>query len=368
MTLDKNRQIIINATNIGKKPSGIGLTTLSILSGLAKLKTDIEFLVFLNQNAKEHIATIDFPTNFKLHWTSYAISPDYGTTGHIRRLLYSNYLSFKFRGRYVFNTSQLEAALFKKRQILAVHDVIALVVKNDEKRSEQLFYKHYLKSALNSSEQIIVPSKHTGDLLSSIYNIPAEKIHVIHHGLNDMFKDEAKNINAQKENFILYAGRISPTKNITRILKAFDLIRDKVDHKLLFIGGEDHNKLLPENDDRIIVKGYVSNEELLNHYKTAALFIFPSLYEGFGLPPLEAMACSCPTVVSNVASIPEVCSDAAFYVDPLSVDSIADGMLKVLTDNTLRNEMINNGIKRVGDFSWEKASKTYLEIFERILG
>lgn len=97
------------------------------------------------------------------------------------------------------------------------------------------------------------------------------------------------------------------------------------------------------------------------------MFVFPSLYEGFGLPPLEAMACGCPVVVSNVASLPEVCGDAAYYVDSYNVESIAEGIHKVLTDETLRKRLIEKGLERVKLFSWEKSAKEHIKIFEEIL-
>ena len=97
------------------------------------------------------------------------------------------------------------------------------------------------------------------------------------------------------------------------------------------------------------------------------MFIYPSLYEGFGLPPLEAMACGCPVVVSNVASLPEVCGDAAYYVDPYSVESIAEGIIKVLTDDSLKQSLIRKGLERAKLFSWEKSAQEHIQIFEEAL-
>jgi glycosyltransferase involved in cell wall biosynthesis len=113
--------------------------------------------------------------------------------------------------------------------------------------------------------------------------------------------------------------------------------------------------------------GFVNNEELAGLYRKASCFVYPSLYEGFGLPPLEAMACGCPVVVSNVTSLPEVCGDAGFYVNPLDVESIAAGIEKVLRDGELRQSMIEKGLERAKLFSWEKAAKEHLKVFEELV-
>jgi glycosyltransferase involved in cell wall biosynthesis len=113
--------------------------------------------------------------------------------------------------------------------------------------------------------------------------------------------------------------------------------------------------------------GYPDDNQLVELYRNAALLSFPSFYEGFGLPPLEAMACGCPVVVSNVASLPEVCGDAAYYVDPYNVESIAEGMYKVLTDEALRQGLIEKGFARARFFSWEKSAKKHIEVFQGVL-
>ena len=119
--------------------------------------------------------------------------------------------------------------------------------------------------------------------------------------------------------------------------------------------------------DRVVFLDYVPEKDLPHLYSEAAAFVFPSLYEGFGLPPLEAMACGCPVIVSNAASLPEVCGDAAYYVDPYDVESIAEGIYKVLMNEILRQDLIAKGLERVKLFSWEKAAKEHLKVFEEVL-
>jgi glycosyltransferase involved in cell wall biosynthesis len=126
-------------------------------------------------------------------------------------------------------------------------------------------------------------------------------------------------------------------------------------------------ELLNKIGDDAKYMGYIQTKNLAYIYNLANLFIFPSLYEGFGLPPLEAMASGCPVVVSNVASLPEVCGDAAYYVNPYDVESIADGIYKVVNDKELRENLVQKGLERAKLFSWEKSAREHLKVFEEVL-
>jgi glycosyltransferase involved in cell wall biosynthesis len=142
------------------------------------------------------------------------------------------------------------------------------------------------------------------------------------------------------------------------------------DFKLLLVGFKGWGnkqivELLGKLKGTVDYLGYVNSEELAELYREASCFVYPSLYEGFGLPPLEAMACGCPVVVSNVTSLPEVCGDAAYYVDPYDVESIAEGMYKVLTDEAMRRNLIEKGLERAKLFSWEKAAKSTLRFLKK---
>ena len=170
---------------------------------------------------------------------------------------------------------------------------------------------------------------------------------------------------------MLFVGSIEPRKNLKSLIGAY-LSLDKgirKDTKLVLAGfkgweNEEIMQLLKKVKSDVVYLGYLSNIELGKLYNLATLFVYPSLYEGFGLPPLEAMACGCPVVVSDTASLPEVCGDAAQYVDPRDVDSIAEGIDKVLSDEAHRRSLIARGIARSKLFSWDKAAKKHLEVFE----
>ena len=238
------------------------------------------------------------------------------------------------------------------------------------------YYKYILKYALNAVRAIIAPSNHTKETIQSIYKLSPDKIHVIHYGIQSIYLKEIKNFNVDKEKFILYCGRIDATKNIIGILKAFGMICDNIDHKLILVGHGEKETMKTIHEDvqcknkiengRILFKGYIPNNEVLELYKKASLFIFPSFYEGFGFPPLEAMACGCPVVASRETSLPEVCADAAYYVDSYDINSIAEGMYVVLTDSKIRSNLIERGLERAKLFTWEKSAKEHVKLFRNI--
>jgi glycosyltransferase involved in cell wall biosynthesis len=203
----------------------------------------------------------------------------------------------------------------------------------------------------------------------SSYKIPEKKISVIPHGISNRFHCRAPL--SKKRNYIFYAGRSSPIKNIEGLIGAFEMLLNEysIDIKLKLTGDERKLNFSIEERlrDKVEFVGYPSDDQLVELYRNALLLVFPSFYEGFGFPPLEAMACGCPVVVSNVASLPEICGDAAYYVDPHDVESIAGGIHRVLTDEALRQGLIEKGLERSRLFSWEKSAREHIEVFEEVL-
>ncbi|PIX16613.1 glycosyltransferase family 1 protein, partial [Candidatus Desantisbacteria bacterium CG_4_8_14_3_um_filter_40_12] len=125
-------------------------------------------------------------------------------------------------------------------------------------------------------------------------------------------------------------------------------------------------ELIKKVKEDIIYLGYLSDAELGKLYNLATAFAYPSIYEGFGLPPLEAMACGCPVITSNIASLPEVCSDSVYYVNPYEIDDIADGIYKIITNEELKKGLVQKGLERAKFFSWEKSAMEHLRVFEEV--
>jgi len=359
--------VVINATNIGSILDGIGTYGLNILRELGRLNTDHRFIVYLNTTARQHFMDMELPVNFSVRWVWPLMSPDFGFRGHLIRLIFANLLGLTLRKALLFNISQLEAVFFRSHQILTIHDLIPLLFKKCH-RKQFFYYKYFLKYALRRADVLVTPSAHTKELLAQKYPLPPAKIRIVPNGVP---RDLGPDTSIEKEQIIVYVGRIVRMKNVTGVLKAFALMKDKVDHKLI-IAGNGREALKKEFEagrlsryhlDRVVFKGYVPTKEMHALLKRASLLVFPSFYEGFGLPPLEAMSCGCPVVVSNVASLPEVCGDAAYYVDPHDVESIAHGMYTVLSNDELRQRLIEKGYQQAKLFRWDRVAESYLRLF-----
>ena len=357
--------MIINATNIGRKISGIGRYSLS-LSLYFLEHWDYPFQIFINKHALVHFEKAKNRDKIKV--ISGTVSPDFGFKGHLLRLLWSNKLSLQNQKKLIFNTSPLEGSLHHKKQIITVFDTIPLLFPSNYKR-QYYYYKYILPIILKNTVKILTISENSKNSIMNYYKVPKEKIKIIYCGINDNFINPEHHCTNQ--NYILYVGRLSPTKNIGGLMKSFELLinKHKLDLRLKLTGknGSLNYKINNATRKKIDFLGNVSEIELLDLYKNASLFVLPSFYEGFGIPPLEAAACGCPLVVSNVSSLPEIYGDAAYYVDPYDVENIAEGMYKVLTDNVLRTKIVKKGFERVKMFSWEISAKKHIKVFEEII-
>ena len=239
--------------------------------------------------------------------------------------------------------------------------------------------KNYWHFSMNPEKQaqrsnkIIAVSKSTKEDLIKIYKIRSEKIKVVYSGI----RLESETIDIKKkyslpEKYILYLGTIEPRKNIIGIIKAFEKLKKQKtkNHKLkLVIAGskgwlyENIFKTVQNSSVKndIIFTGFIEDKDKSALYDLADLFVYPSFYEGFGFPPLEAMACGTPVITSNFSSLPEAVGDAAIMINPYNIDELAKGMEMVLTDEKLRNVLIERGFKQTKKFSWQKCAEETLE-------
>lgn len=212
------------------------------------------------------------------------------------------------------------------------------------------------------------------------------KIFTVHNAIDPRqfhFNEDAERLNAVKakyklpDKYIVWVGQIVSRKNVRRLLQAFAMIAHDFPHKLVIageqrLGAKDKEELAIIEElglaDRIQFLGWVWHDDLPAIYQLAELFSFPSLYEGFGIPLVEAMACGCPIVTANTCAPPEVCDGAALLVDPYDVTAIAAAMRKVLSDDTLRAQMIARGLERAKAFTWERCARQVLDVFDTVAG
>jgi glycosyltransferase involved in cell wall biosynthesis len=355
--------VIVNATSIGRLLGGIGVYGVLLIKALARLDTSLRFDVVLNEDARPHFAHTPFPESMRLHYVPGTISPDRGSPGHLLRWLYANQVSLWAGRKLVFGTSQIEAPLVGPRGIVTVHDVIPLLFEKYHPR-QRLFYRYALGSALRGASAVITPSRATKARLEEHYGIGAERIRVIPHGVSVPIAPRSARP-APREPFILCVGRPNPIKNIGTLLAAHRLLRPQLDVKVVFVGGWPSPELRTGPD--VVFRGDVSDAEKLDLLDRASVLVCPSLYEGFGFPPLEAMARGCPVVISTTGSLPEVGGDAARYVDPRDPTGMAAVIYEVLTDARQRDRMIERGFRRVRTFSWEASARQHASLFEEVL-
>ncbi len=273
------------------------------------------------------------------------------------------------------------------KAVVTIHDCIHLrfpqYLRN---RFAYAYARSFLWAATHQSHRVITVSEASKRDILEYFNVPASKIDVIYNGIDERFGDPpiAEDVERVRERyqldgpFILYAGNIKPHKNLGRLIEAFHILRSTDPAfetvKLVIIGDEiakyaalRHAVHRYKLHKHVRFFGFVPARTLAILYRLADLFVFPSLYEGFGLPPLEAMASGTPVVTSNVSSLPEVVGDAAVLIDPLRPDEIADAMRRVLSDSQLRCDLRDRGFKRARHFSWERSIKRVHEIYGEVL-
>jgi len=312
-----------------------------------------------------------------------------------------------------FSPHFLPVSLSKKsKRVITLHDLSFKHHSQFFSFSRKLWHLlTFPKTQVKKADRIITDSFSTKEDLIKIYGVEPEKIDVIYLGIGPEFKPKLKNGPKLKEvknkyglpdNFILYFGTIEPRKNLISIIKAFEALKEQsvspnpeiswkgfegvvispvgekkedvlADLKLVIAGtkGWLHRDVFEKAENSkykqdIIFTGFVKNEDKPYLYNLADVFVYPSFFEGFGFPPLEAMACGVPTIVSNVSSLPEVVGSGAIMIDPYNINEIAFAIRKVLEDKDLRNDLIKKGLKQARKFDWNKTAKQVLEIFYKL--
>jgi len=271
--------------------------------------------------------------------------------------------------------------------VVTVHDCVNLTFPQYAPgRIAQGLTKARMWSALHRSARILTVSEASKRDVLCFFDVPAAKIAVIPNAIDDRFSQPPSAEEVQRvreryqlhEEFVLYAGNVRPHKNLVRLIEALQQLRESSRFealKLVIIGDEiSRYPTLRRAVHRLKLHkhvrffGFVPDRTLAVLYRLATVFVFPSLYEGFGLPPLEAMASGTPVVTSNLSSLPEVVGDAALLINPYDPAEIAEGMRQALTDEALRARLVASGQARVKAFSWETSVRRVLEIYREVAG
>jgi glycosyltransferase involved in cell wall biosynthesis len=266
--------------------------------------------------------------------------------------------------------------------VLTIHDIKHYSNKDLVKLRRHLLWRVWLKANLHRASRIITVSDHVKNDILREFPIESDRIRVIPNGVDRRFRPttDAQGFRARyqfPERYVLFVGQTQTNKNLKRAIDAVALARAKhnLDHQFIIAGmpSEDDTKLKNYVRDRNLANmvrfiGYVDDDDLPNLYSSAELFLFPSLTEGFGIPPLEAMSCGVPVVAAHASCLPEVLGDAAIWVDPLSIESIADGIATGLLDETAKRLAIAKGLSRAQHFSWEKMALETVSVYRAVAG
>ena len=259
----------------------------------------------------------------------------------------------------VFSPSYVPPVLIKKPFIFTIHDLNHIDVPHNSSPTKRLFYKSIIKPAVYRAERILTVSEFSKQRIIEWSDCPAEKIDVVYNGISDQFNLKAI---AQESTtpYIFCCSNRKGHKNELKLLSAFSNSHSKRDFNLVFSGSSDeptasHIRKLGLGE-KAFFTGRLSESELAGWYKGAAVTIFPSLYEGFGLPLIESMAVGTPTIASSTSALPEVGGDASYYFDPGDIDSITEALDKVISDDSLRQNMRTRGLEQAKKFSWDQTA------------
>ena len=267
--------------------------------------------------------------------------------------------------------------IIAKKVITSVHDFSFILHKEFHPKERIEYFENNFFQNIYRSDMIITGSEFSKREILQRLDFKASQVKVIYHGLNHkLFKvleDRSIDFKLPKK-FIFSVGSIEPRKNLLGLLQAYNLLDKtlKESYHLVLAGfkgweNKEIMELIELNKSHIHYLGFLSDEDLVKTYNLASLFVFPSFYEGFGLPVLEAMACGTPVVCSDYSSLPEVGGDAVVYCNPKSIEDIKEKMEYVLKDATPQDKMQKAGIKRAKNFTWEKSAKEHLKVFEEVL-
>jgi glycosyltransferase involved in cell wall biosynthesis len=354
--------------------AGIGQYTRQLVRALSKIVTDDRVTIFQSRKDK-----VDLVGDGHFHRRSL------WTPSHHRFEQLTLPVELLFSDIQLLHSTDFIPPLRRKsKSVITIHDLAFLLFPNLLTRESARYYGQ-IDQAARSTDEIIAVSQSTKRDIVRLLGVPESKVSVVYEAANPLFRPVDRTLSSQwvnrrygvDGNYVLFMSTIEPKKNLETLLRAFRHLLDTyhVDAKLLIAGAkgwlvenvfEVVDELSLGNDVSFL--GRVTTEELLHLYNAATVLVHPALYEGFGLTPLEAMACGTPVISSNASSLPEVVGDAGLMVEPEDMEHMAVSMWRVLKTPELREELREKGLNRAANFSWRKTAQQTLEIYHRLNG
>ncbi|NPV58094.1 MAG: glycosyltransferase family 4 protein [Actinobacteria bacterium] len=381
-------RVLVDGTPFLIEKTGIGHYTENLVAHLRRVAPEVEISLFALSLRGGHrlkrVPTVEeveikgynLPANFLYYtwWTRTSLFPAESLAGAFD----------------VFHATNYQApALRSAKLVTTVHDINFVRFPEMQSKGIRRFIAA-MPRLLERSSMVLADSRFTAEELRDEYELPEEKVRVVYPGLNPVFlrvpdageTETALRAYCLEPPYLAYIGNLHPRKNLVTLVEAFARLRERgLEHRLAVIGGGGLGKLNNAEyrklslrvrdlglEDAVVFTGYVPDERLVSLLREAEMLVFPSIYEGFGLPPLEAMACGVPVITSRRSSLPEVVGDAALLLeDPLDAEEIAGCVERLLADGELRARLVGEGLKRAAAFTWEKAAREVAAVYSEVV-
>ena len=366
----------MNGSMLDEQPTGVGIYSFHLINNLFRLYG----------NDKGKTLTVFTPTQKLLNKDVKVVklpgilqSSKYGKTAALCRWIWNTFsYPFQTRGYDLLISPTTHGSFLKKNQVITIHDLLSLRYKNISAH-QRFYFKYLLPFIISRSELVLTVSETTRQDIIRLLHCPEDKVKVVYNGYDHtsyFFKEEKEDLIYREygvRNYLLAVGPTYPHKNMEMLLLSYHemdvSLRSR--YPLVIAGGKkEYTSYLKGRvkdlglEKEVCFTGYVPMPLMPSLYREAYALVFPSLYEGFGIPLLEAMACGCPVAVSGVSSMPEVCGDAALYFDPMDRVSIRTAIERLIFDKAMYEHLREKGLERSGKFSWEKTAlevKTLLD-------
>ena len=362
--------------HLGQHGGGVLVYTQNILKHLLALPTSHEFVLLYP--GSEWLGTFKNGHNARVRELA---------LGNLPTILWDQWATLQAEHRehfdLIFNPKYSVPLMARSRTVFVCHGLDWYVMPWGSRLMDRVNHQFLIPRYARKANAIMANSETTRQHLIEFLNVDEDRVHTVYFGIDEVFRkpvaldklEEVKRKYQLPEKFFLYCGQIYPPKNFSRLVQAYAQVGPELGIHLVTAG---QHTWLCEDDVNLIAKlgisqwvvqpGWVPHDSLPAIYHLAEGLLLPSLYEGFGFPLLEAMSCKCPVVTSNRYAMAEIAQDAAVLVDPESVDSIAQGMSQIVTDQALRGALIEAGLRRSRGFTWEECAGKTMKVLEGVMG
>ena len=372
-------RIGIDYTAAVRQGAGIGRYTRELVRALAKLDRSHDYVLFAAAGGQRLVDT-GWPPNFQTHAVPLS---DRALAILWHRLRLPLWVELATGPLDIFHSPDFVLPPVRRaRTMLTVHDLSFIRYPECADANLRAYLNKVVPRSVQRADFVLADSQNTKNDLVELLGVEFEKIEVVYPGVEDRFRpiedqpllEEVRTRYSLPPRFVLGLGTLQPRKNFTGLIEAFADLRFAIcDLRLVIAGGKGwlYEEIFATVErlgleEKVVFPGFVADEHLPALYNLADLFVFPSLYEGFGLPPLEAMACGTPVITSDASSLPEVVGEAELMMEATDVEALTEAMKRVLEDNALREGMIAKGMKQAKKFTWEQAAAKLLSLYEAI--